>query len=678
VLSVDRTGLASLRSVKRGSYMSFPLAATGEGASLAGASASVTARAGVLQVAERLHGHLASLMQLRAMRTGISVRASIALAAQGAAKAQAVEFFSDGSRGLALSGELGGWTPQSGIDVPPRDEFMRLPFWSATATTINGRTWDTFAPPPLDLALHFGAGWLGIGLVQVPDATNMAITASGGVRINYPLATLAKIRDTGHGGTFDGLVRFPKLLLTFGSDPYRVLSSYRHLVAPLDRSLSGSKRVPAWWHRPIVDTFGQQTLDGVNNAQDPSKFTASYVERFARRYRQLYGVRHATLVIDATWQKNPGPQRQVGDPQPGQLFGGYAGMRRLIASLHRSGDKVVLWWQSWLALPGSYADRMGVVHGGCRKEPCPPGSRYGTIDPTSPHFPAYVHAVTRRLLGSGRGDLDADGLKMDFTFYLPFPSGFPWADPSRGIGLAASHRYFATFQRDAHLVKPHALLTASIAAPQFADAVDEIRLDDSETVAKSSSEAKWQARARVAAAANPGALIDSDGYVIDARAALEHFLTAAVYGVPETEYVSAWANGLLKMAEARVIGRIQALAATRPGGSAVYASPGHWLSLRDGFVVAETLRSARRSRRLVGLDVWRRKHIRVLAATGARVAVPLHGAAVRSVTARGQGVSWHVEGARLVFRLQRGEEATVALSRPPGACRTVERCARGW
>jgi hypothetical protein len=187
-------------------------------------------------------------------------------------------------------------------------------------------------------------------------------------------------------------------------------------------------------------------------------------------------------------------------------------MRGLIDSLHRSGFKVLLWWQSWLALPGSYADRMGVVHGGCRTNPCPPGSPYGTVDPTTPGFPTYVRAVTRRLFGSGRGDLDADGLKMGFTFLVPPAGGFPWSDPARGIGLAASHRYFATFRRYGHLVKRGTLLTAGIAAPQFADAVDEIRLDDSETVGTSSSEAKWQARARVAAAAQPGTLIDSDGW----------------------------------------------------------------------------------------------------------------------------------------------------------------------
>lgn len=676
VLGVDRTGMATLRSRTGRSYTSFPLAAIGEGGSLADAQTAVTEHSGRLLATESLGGQVASLLEVRAFRGGIGLRVSIDPAAQGAARSQAVDFLSDGAGGLSLSGELGGWTPQSGIDVPPRDEFMRLPFWNATATRIDGRSWDAFAPPPLDLALHFPAGWLGIGLRQVPNATDMSITSSGGVRINYPLATLGAIPDSGNGGTSSGLVRFPELLVSFGAGPYGVLAGYRRLLAGLDPSLGRRRRVPAWWRRPLVDTFGQQTLDGVDNAHDPSGFTSSYVERFAHRYRRRYGVRHATLVVDATWQQDPGPQRQVGDPQPGPLFGGYAGMRRLIDSLHGLGFKVVLWWQSWLALPGSYADRMGVVHGGCRTSPCPPGSRYGTIDPTSPQFPAYVRAVTRRLLGSGGGDLDADGLKMDFTFYLPSPAGFPWADPSRGIGLAASHRYFATFRRDAHLVKPNALLTAGIAAPQFGDAVDEIRLDDSETVGTSSSEAKWQARARVAATVEPATLIDSDGYLIDAHAALEHFLTAAVYGVPETDYVSAWANGPLGAGEARLIGRIQRLAAKRPPGSALYASPGHWLDVRRGVVVAETLRSAHGGNHLVGVDVWRGKRIRVLATAAAQVALPLHGAAVRNVTAQGRRLAWRSERTVLVVRLERGEEVTVTLGRPAHTCRTAERCAR--
>jgi hypothetical protein len=678
VLKVDPTGLATLRSDRHARYTDFPLAAAAEGASLVGASVAVTGHAGVLRVTESLGGGIASLVEVHALASGVLLRASIGPTAQGVPSAPAVDFLSDGSRGLALSGELEGWTPQSGTEVSPKDEYMRLPFVSGTATTIGGRTWDAFGPPPLDLALHFAAGWLGIGLVQVPNANVMSLTAGGGVRINYPLATLAGIRDSGGGGIHARLVRFPELALTFGSDPYRVLAGYGRLLTRLGVSSSGLTSRPAWWRRPLVDTFGQQDLDGVTNGADPSGYTAAYVLRLARRYRQRFGVRHATLVVDATWQKDPGPVRQVGDPEPGPLFGGYAGMRRLIDSLHRSGFKVLLWWQSWLALPGSYADQMGVVHGGCRSSSCPPGSAYGTIDPTSPAFPAYVRAVTRRLLGSGRGDLDADGLKMDFTFLVPPVGSFQWSDPSLGIGLAASHRYFATFRQDAHRVKPGALLTAAIAAPQFADAVAEIRLDDSKTVGGSSSEVKWQSRARVATAVQPGTPVDSDGWVTDARAALEHFFTGAVYGVPELDYVSSWANGPLPAAEARLIGRIQALAAKRPTGSPVYAAPGHWLSLRSGAVLAETLRSARSRSRLAGVDVWTGKRIRILVAIGMRIAVPLHGAAVRSVTARGRRIRWHLDGSRLVFRVKPGEEATVTLARGPRRCLTARRCARGW
>jgi hypothetical protein len=166
--------------------------------------------------------------------------------------------------------------------------------------------------------------------------------------------------------------------------------------------------------------------------------------------------------------------------------------------------------------------------------------------------------------------------------------------------------------------------------------------------------------------------------VTDARDALEHFLTAAVYGVPELDYVSTWANARLSTPQARLIGKIQALAATRPAGSPVDASTGHWLSLHAGVVVAETLTSAHAGSSLAGVDVWTGKRIRVLATIGTRVEVPLHGAIVRTVTATGHRLPWQVEGPRLVLRLRRGEEATVSLARGPRACRTTRRCARGW
>ena len=105
---------------------------------------------------------------------------------------------------------------------------------------------------------------------------------------------------------------------------------------------------------------------------------------------------------------------------------------------------------------------------------------------------------------------------MDYPYFEPLADTFPWSDPAQGMGLAASHLYFATFRHDARLVKPGALITASIAAPQFADAVDEIRLDESVTTGGNSSEAKWQSRARVAALVQPQTLIDSDGSRTDA------------------------------------------------------------------------------------------------------------------------------------------------------------------
>ena len=677
VLTVDRAGLATLRSREHAAYTSFPLAATGEGASLSGAATTVTASAGGLRVTERRSGRIACLVVVRALRTGILVRASIDVPAPGAGATQ-VDFLSNGSRALALGGERAGWTPQSGTQVPPSREYMRLPFVSGAATTIDGRTWDAFGPPPLDVALRFRAGWIGIGLVQVPNASTMRITQSSGVAIDYPVATLARIHDTGSGGLYDGLVRFPELALTVGRDPYGVLAGYANLLAQLHRTATHSSTRPAWWRQPLVDTFGQQTLDNATNWLNTKGYTAAWVTRFAHRYQQRFGTRHATLIVDATWQKNPGPLRSEGDPEPGKLFGGYTGMRRLIDSLHHEGFKVLLWWESWRALPGSYAARMGIVHGGCRTTQCP-GSRYGRIDPTSAGFPAYVRTVTRRLLGNGPGDLNADGLKLDYAYLEPSVDTFPWSNPARGIGLAAAHRYFATFHHYAHLVKPDALLSAGIATPQFADTIDEIRLDDSMTTGTSSSEDKWQARARVAATVQPQAPIDSDGSRTDAQRAVEHFLTAAVYGVPDLYYVSAWPNGSLGAAGARLVGRIGKLAATRPAGTAVYASPGHWLSLRSGVVVAETLRSAGRGGHLAGVDVWGRKRLHVLATSGAPLAVPLHQAVARSVTAAGRRrIAWHLEGQRLVLRLRPGEEATVSLTRGPQPCGTASRCARGW
>jgi len=688
-LSVSPSGLATLRSRSGLAYTTFPLAAVAEGSDLSSVTVALRSLGNHLTETFTSAGRTAEVVTVAAYRQGITLRFGITTA--GSATANAVDFLSNGTTSLSLANEVNGWTPQAGPQLAPSSQYMRLPYWSSRSPAVNGSGNYAFAPPPMNLGLEFPAGWMGVGVVQIPDADFMGVMSSGAIEMDYPLAVLARIRDTGAGGMSGGLIQFPQLLLTFGQSAHQDLSSYGSVldalgVVPSTRLTRGD--VPQWWHQPLVDTFGQQELNGVTNFADPSGFNSSYVQNFATQYQQRFGIKHFTLIIDATWQAHPGPGRDLGSPRPStRLFGGYTGMRQLIDQLHGQGIKVLLWWGSWDAEPGDLAYTMGVVN-------------HGTIDPTSPNFPAYAKKVTQLLLGNAPGDLNANGLKMDFNYAVPPAVGYPWENPSLGIGVAASYRYFSTFYHDAHQVRPNALITESIAAPQFAGVMDGVRLNDTSLVGGiSSTEVEWQSRARTVSDAMPQVLMDSDGGNIDAQGALEHFLSATVYGIPDNYFLDAWYNGPMSASQALLVGEIQELAKHKVPGTPVQLSPGNWLSERNGYVTAQDLVSTTGvtvdATPTVAVDVWEparppkparlpksaemiglpkavkpagsagARRVVVVSAASTTVAVPLYGAAVSTVTVADHPVSYTSTPTGITVTLKQAAKAVITLRTPP-------------
>ena len=686
-LSVAPAGTLTLSNHAGDVYTSFPLAATVRGRRLNHATVSLSASGASLSERISLGGRKVETVQVQAYPRGVEISFSLRPYSDNA---HWIDFFSDGRQGLDLSGESQGWTPQSGVDRTPSKEYMAQPFVSTTERAINGTYDYAFAPPPLDVSLELRAGWLGIGLVRLPDADFMGIAApgavpdsdvyarirTGAVAVDYPLQILSRIRDGGHGGASGGMIQFPAFALTFGSGPYQQVGAYSALLRGLgDAPQISTAQDPTWWQQPLVDTWGEEEFLGIGaSGWNPDPYDATWVENFAADYQRYYHLAHFTLIIDAAWQVNSIPNHPVGGPEPNTRFGGYAGMRSLIDRLHHMGLKVVLWWQSYLSAPDSMAKRMGVLH-------------HGRIDPTSPAFPGYVRAVTQRLLGSGPGDLDADGLKMDYNYDAPQAVGYPYDDPSLGVGTVASYIYFSTFSGDAHRVKPGALITASIAAPQYARSFDMVRLNDAAEMGGASSEDEWEARARLVSESLPGVPIDSDGGNIDSAGALEHFLAATVYGTPDNYFLDHWTAGPpISDAEADAIGALQGMAAVKVPGQAEMRSPGDWLMTGcGGQVEAEDLTAVPDARGqrptvdglpVVGADVWigagggacrpiSGERVQVASAVSATVLVPLYGALPQSVSVSGQVQPVHMQGQVLQLPLRPGQVGVITLSSAP-------------
>lgn len=648
VLSVSTDGMADLCAPDGTPFTTLPLAAVPHGASPLSGTPTQSVDNGILHLT---WGTLANAT-VTSYAQAIVVQFAIAVDwPEGGLSSDQVDFFSTATTAIDLTALQQGFTPQSGPQLAPQDQYMRYPFVSTTAPSpFNKTNYYAFAPPPLHLGLAFPAGWLGIGLVQVPNATSMWLTEQGAVALDYPWPTMTKFADSGAGGTSQGMLRFPAFVLTFAPGAYRGLGTYGQALVGLgavNKPPLAQQRIPRWWYGPLVDTFGQQEVEGITNG-DPGRngFTAAWVRSFAQQWATRFGTKAFTLIVDATWQQDPGPNRVVGSPRPGPLFGGYAGMRQLVDELHAQGIHVLLWWQAWGRVPGSLATQLRVWHD-------------GSIDPTSANFPEYVQSVTQTLLGSRTGDLNADGLKIDFNYWAPVAARYPWDNPSLGMGTAASYRYFQTFHRYAHAVKADALITASIAAPQFADVMDAVRLNDAST------EAQWQSRARIVAEAMPQVLIDSDGGNTMANTALEHFLTAAVYGIPDDYYLSQWANGPMTASEARIVGAIQRLGGQRQLGTPVYRGPADWAMVRDGRITAETLFSPQINGP-AGLAVWRTNtRVTVLSAYDARLNVPLYGATVARVEGTDQRVHVQQGNGGVTITLTAGESAVLVLHHAP-------------
>ena len=541
------SGLVSVQTAGAAPLTSFPLSMSTGSTPGPGASHAVVTRHGDTLEADTVsaRGTVLQRAVLTASPQWFSVRFSLAWADAGQLSPR---FFYDGRRGFDLSTITSGFSP----DDP--GSASRLPVL-ATA----GRR--ALAPAPLDIELRTAGGWLGVGLSRVPNATELRLERTGALLMDYPLSVLRAIPDTGGGGVAGGEVRFPAFVVTLSPDTLTGLSVYHTALLSTGQASPGAPQ-PGWWRIPIVDTWGAQVAEHV--ARGSAGFTAAWVRSFVTDVRQRYGLSRFTLVIDSRWQQ------RLGDPTPDATrFGGVAGMRALIDELHAEGLRVVLWWPIWASANGFTG-------------PASPVVASPAIDPTAPGFVPAMTETVDRLLGNGPADLDADGLKLDWTYNIPASV----QNPSLGWGDAALYRYLRVIHTAAHEVRADALVEASAASPQFAAVTDSVRLYDAW------SETAWDERAAVVAAADPGALIDGDGWQASPANTLLHTLSSAVYGVPALYYDAFWADGrAIPDATAQMIGRIAGLEALKQPGVAAPVAGGGWSYTAHGVEQARTFGS---------------------------------------------------------------------------------------
>lgn len=401
-----------------------------------------------------------------------------------------------------------GFTPEPNTDEQPffaPAEGARI---DIAGVPLPGRGDWFFTPPPFCFAFEHSAGWLGVGVEARAGQHTFTELRYAGQRGAFHLVLAYEGQTAARGVT-----QLPTLGLQFASGPYEALEAHCRSARAASATPAASGRRAAWWGRPIFCGWGAQNhRAAVAGGRAPDYARQDDYEAFLA----LLAARElapGTVVIDDKWQLTYG--ENVVDAARWPDLPGF------VAEQHAHSRRVLLWLKLW--------DPEGLPAEECVRNAA---GLPIAVDPSNPRFEQRLRADVRRMLG--REGYDADGFKLDFSARIPSGPGLQRAGALWGLELLQT--YLAILADEARRVKPDALIVAHTPHPYLADLVDMIRLNDINT-GKPIVPAMTH-RARVAAAACPGALIDTDNWPVTDRASWREYLRVQPsLGVPSLYYV---------------------------------------------------------------------------------------------------------------------------------------------
>ena len=389
-------------------------------------------------------------------------------------------------------------------------------------TSLPGKRHWQFTPPPLCLAVSRSAPpaaptevpagpWMTIGLGVPCGEHNFtavhydAIEGACSLRLAYEGHTRV------HGRFTTPSVRF-----RFASgDPYDGFADHAaSLRAQQLAPPATPRRRPSWWSRPIFSGWGAQCVLAARAGDAPQDYaTEQHYDGFLAALT-AHDLDPGTVVIDDKWQVAYGSWESERAKWPD--------LHAWVARRHAAGQRVLLWWKAW--------DPEGQPAAWCVR------SRNGDplgVDPSHPDYEAALRTSVDRMLG-GRG-YDADGLKVDFSARTPSGPGLIRHGSAWGFELL--HRLLEVIYDQAKRTKPEALIMTHTPHPYFADVTDMIRLNDVNTGAD--VVAQMAHRARVAGAACPQLLIDTDNWPMPDPASFRSYVAEQPeLGVPSLYYAT--------------------------------------------------------------------------------------------------------------------------------------------
>jgi hypothetical protein len=390
--------------------------------------------------------------------------------------------------------------------------------------SLPGRGHWFFTPAPL---LFAGSA----SLTTDPDGGAPWTTLE--LRCDVAAATFSEVRYAPFLGGFslelayegetvvDGVLSTPPLVITPGvDDPYAAVARHGERLRQLGLAPRPTRAEPDWWTRPIFCGWGEQSRQAKLSGVHPTSLSRR--ERYDEWLGILsaHGVVPGTIVIDDKWQSTYGLNQPDGERWPD--------LRGWIADRHADGQRVLLWFKAW--------DPEGLPRAACVTDRL---DHPVAADPTSAAYERILRDAMHAMLDPD--GLAADGLKVDFTAQTPSGPGLQRSGSEWGLALL--HRLLALVYRYAKEANPEALVVTHTASPLFADVTDMIRLndllrlDDPDPFAPAVPQMRH--RARIAAAVEPGILIDTDDWCMPSKAEWRSYLAVKPdLGVPALYYAT--------------------------------------------------------------------------------------------------------------------------------------------
>lgn len=389
-------------------------------------------------------------------------------------------------------------------------------------SSVPGKEHWLFTPPPLCLGLSREAvpearetipdgPWLMLGIGAEPGANTFtavnydAVEGAFGLRVSYEGHTRVQGSFTAPTLSFR-----PEL-----EDPYEGIAAHTRSL----RSLGWLPHVdqgprPGWWSEPIFCGWGSQCVLSSTTEGGPKEHaTEANYDSFLGALAE-HDLRPGIVVIDDRWQQTYGSWEADTDKWPD--------LRGWIGRRHEAGQRVLLWWKAWD--PEGLPARLCVRN--AAGEPL-------AVDPSNPDYEASLRQSVRHMLGPD--GYDADGFKVDFSARTPSGPGLEHHGTDWGIELL--HRLLWILYDEAKRTKADALVMTHTPHPYFTDVSDMIRLNDVNT--RAPVVPQMVHRARVARAACPGLLIDTDNWPMPGPEEFRAYVRAQPdLGVPSLYYAT--------------------------------------------------------------------------------------------------------------------------------------------